>query len=62
MARDIAGDLEDPPSLFGDSHLRNQATARLLEGAEACGEKFEIFAKPLHALVIVERLRAIKAK
>lgn len=40
----------------------NQATAQLLEGAEACGEKFEIFAKPVHPLVIIERLRAIKTK
>lgn len=40
----------------------NQATAQLLEGAKAFGEKFEIFAKPVHPLVIIERLRAIKAK
>lgn len=40
----------------------NQATAQLLEGAEACGEKFEIFAKPVHPLVIIERLRAIRTK
>lgn len=40
----------------------NQATAQLLSGAEKCGEKYEIFAKPVHPLVIIDRPRQIRAK
>lgn len=37
----------------------NVATEHLLRKAHDCGTDFEIFAKPVHPLVIIERLRAI---
>jgi DNA-binding NtrC family response regulator len=37
----------------------NQATAQLLHEEHQCSNNFEIFTKPVHPLVIIERLRGV---
>lgn len=37
----------------------DEATTQLLSDARDCGHNFEIFAKPVHPLVIIERLRVL---